>query len=203
MLEEATGMPKKPVVPIVGKDDANDDLTGTNRGETMRGLGGDDSLSGKNGDDLLYGDAGNVLPAGDDVLNGGNGKDYLYGGAENDNLNGGNGKDSLYGEEGDDVLNGGHGKDLLDGGEGADQLYGDKGKDTFQFGLLFGDDTIWDFKDGKEKIDLTAFAAPFGFGSLDIDLAGNDALITVAGHGTILVKNAADLIDESDFIFAA
>jgi Ca2+-binding RTX toxin-like protein len=216
-------MPKKPKEPPIGT--AGDDplLNGTNRGDTIHGLGGNDGINGKNGDDTLYGDEG------DDILSGGNGQDALYGGSENDTLNSGNGKDSLFGEDGDDVLNGGrgkdwleggagddelyggNGKDSLDGGMGADHLYGDKGKDTFKFGPLFADplagvvaDTIHDFEDG-EKIDLTATglkATDLGFTLFITDVAGGNVEITNATHGKIIVLGAAGLIDGSDLIFA-
>ncbi|HET7715863.1 MAG TPA: calcium-binding protein [Bauldia sp.] len=214
-------MPKKPVEPINGSDAVNDVLDGTNQNDLIYGGGGDDTLSGKNGNDSLFGEEDT------DTLYGGNGKDSLYGGLGNDTLNGGNAKDSLYGDEGADSLYGGNGrdaldggkdndhlfggrgKDTLDGGEGNDNLYGGKGKDTFKFGLLFADtttgDTIHDFEDGREKIDLSAA----GFKASDIGVTlfiadvGTNVEITNATHGKIVVVGAAGQIDASDLILAA
>jgi Ca2+-binding RTX toxin-like protein len=141
------------------------------------------------------------------ILTGGNGKDSLYGDDGDDVLRGGHGKDLLDGGIGNDELHGGTGKDSLDGGEGNDDLYGGRGKDSFNFGPLFGDptfvgaDTIHDFEDGKEKIDLSATGLTAG-DVLIADVGGNSE-ITGAAHGKIIVLGAAGLIDASDLILAA
>ncbi len=203
-------MPKKPKNPpegTSGDDSGESALNGTNKGDLILGLGGSDEISGKNGDDTLYGDGDDDgLPLGHvpgaDFLNGGNGNDQLHGGEEDDTLKGGNGKDWLYGDEGNDTLKGGNGKDHLDGGAGNDDLYGGKGKDTFEFGLLFGSDTIFDFKDGKEKMDVSAAGLTLANLTFGVGVDPDDAQITTT-QGVIIVKDAAGLIDESDFIFAA
>jgi Ca2+-binding RTX toxin-like protein len=164
----------KPTSPDPATED-DDVLNGTNRKDVIDALGGDDEVHGKNGKDVLDGNDGN------------------------DELFGGNGKDSLFGGSGNDQLWGGRGKDLLDGGEGDDVLEGGKGKDTFQFGLTFGNDTILDFEDGREKLDVSA--AGLKAEDLNIGAAAGNAVITTA-QGIITVLGAAGLIDEQDFIFA-
>ena len=80
-----------------------DNLTGSFRGETLRGLGGNDLLNGLGGNDVLLGGAGN---------------DSVLGGGGNDQLVGDSGNDHLDGQLGRDNLSGGLGKDNLLGGGG-------------------------------------------------------------------------------------
>jgi autotransporter-associated beta strand protein len=127
-----------------------DHLNGTKQNDLIQGLGGDDNLVGNPGDDVLLGGQGN------DKLIGNGGDDFLLGGAGDDDLNG---------NEGNDILNGGTGNDNLKGGEGSD---------TFIFAGLFGDDTIWNFAEGVDRLDISAFSSflPGGFGSLDTNSDG-------------------------------
>lgn len=74
--------------------------------------------------------------------------------AGNDKLFGQESKDKLYGQDGKDKLFGGGGKDKLYAGEGKDQLTGGGGKDTFIFNKHEDKNTIKDFENGKDKIDL-------------------------------------------------
>lgn len=115
--------------------------------------------NGGNGNDNLSGTSGR------DELNGGNGIDILTGGNGNDILNGGNGNDSLYGGVSDDTLNGNNGDDLLDGGLGKDILTGGRGSDRFVLAVGAGSDTITDYKDGEDRIGLSA---SLSFGQLTV-----------------------------------
>lgn len=151
----------------------NDSISGQGGADTIYGHGGGDSLSGDippgsgpsllgaAGDDTLYGQAGNDSLAGgvgNDRLYGGSGADTLYGNHSqdtgtdtgNDWLYGGSGDDRLYGQSGDDVLIGGHGYDWLTGGAGADLFVYLSGQDT--------GDWIFDFQQGVDRIDLSAFS---------------------------------------------
>ena len=101
-----------------------------------------DRINGRNGVDYVDGFGGN------DVLKGKGGNDKLYGGK---------GKDKLFGDAGNDKLFGGKGNDKLFGGKGNDKLTGGKGKDVFVFKKNEGKDTITDFQNSKDKIDLKAF----------------------------------------------
>jgi hypothetical protein len=98
-----------------------DTLTGSNRPNQIKGLGGGDLINGLRNDDTLYGNAG------DDRVNGGLGDDEVYGG---------NGNDYVEGDYGHDLIDTGLGSDLVaarDGyedriicGEGTeDRVYAD------------------------------------------------------------------------------
>ena len=92
--------------------------------DSTKPTGGDDLLNGTDKADTIFGLGGN------DVLLGLAGNDLLDGGAGDDNLDGGKGRDKLKGQKGDDVLTGGDGDDVLIGGPGKDKLNGGKGNDT-------------------------------------------------------------------------
>ncbi len=145
----------------------------------------------KIGDDIIFGFRGN------DTLNYSLDDDnvVLWGTSGDDALFGGRGNDTLYGGEGDDQLFGGAGQDTLIGGPGADILAGGDGNDTFKW--LAGDmagtadehfDTILDWSNGSNKLDITELLSDFGFNSQDHDLAdwvqvtndGTDTTIAVA-----------------------
>lgn len=144
----------------------------------------------RTGDDIIFGfragDTLNFLKLDDLFLDGTSGDDALFGGQ---------GNDFLYGGEGDDQLFGGNGDDLLVGGQGADILSGGAGDDTFQW--LKGDmegtsdehfDTIIDWGEGNNKLNIAELLDDFGFGELDKNLAiwvnvtndGTDTTIAVA-----------------------
>jgi Ca2+-binding RTX toxin-like protein len=76
----------------------DDDIHGTDAGETLDALAGNDVVSAYGGDDTLFGGAG------DDSLSGGDGNDQVYGGAGNDTFGGDAGDDVLYGGEGNDTF---------------------------------------------------------------------------------------------------
>ncbi|WP_306251425.1 hypothetical protein [Parvularcula sp. IMCC14364] len=90
-------------------------------------------------------------------MRGNGGNDTLNGDEGNDLLVGGQGGDILKGGDGNDVLDGRKGDDLLHGGAGTDILSGKAGADTFIFAVGDEDDTITDFQDDQDKIDLTSF----------------------------------------------
>lgn len=138
----------------------NDTLNGGAGNDTVEGGDGKDEITGGVGADVLKGQAG------DDTLKGGTKADELTGGKGADDLSGQKGNDDLEGNQGKDVLEGGDGKDTLDGGKGNDELKGQKGNDTltggkgkdvFVFAKKGGKDTITDFTNGEDKLDLSAF----------------------------------------------
>ena len=88
----------------------------------------------------------------------------MQGGTGEDSLSGGAGNDRLFGDGDNDTLIGGAGKDELTGGgfNGS----GDLSVDTFVFTAVTDSgvtnatrDTILDFEDGVDKIDLSAIDA--------------------------------------------
>ena len=119
----------------------------------------------------------------------------IFGDAGNDWVVGGADNDTLYGGAGADALNGGLGDDTLTGGADAD---------TFYFNGAFGTDTITDFTDGEDTIDLTAMTDITGFGDLTISADGTDAVIdlTSQGGGTIRLESFdVNDLDADDFNF--
>jgi VCBS repeat-containing protein len=133
-------------------------------GSTIVGTSGNDKLVGTKGNDKIFGGAGDdklIGGKGNDKLYGGSGNDKLFGGSGNDKLIGGKGDDKLYGGSGKDKINGGGGDDVIHGGAGADVLIGGKGNDVFVYlsaaeSNLCAWDRILDFKQGHDKIDLSA-----------------------------------------------
>lgn len=87
--------------------------------------------------------------------NGGGKADLMIGNEGNNTLDGFAGNDTLLGGSGNDTLRGGEGNDRIDGGRGDDTLQGDIGADRFVFSTGYGTDTITDFGDGADRIDLT------------------------------------------------
>ena len=215
-----------------GNDDDGDNGSGQGSGalEELGKGNDDDGDNGNSGDDKESGNGaadgseqGNgtlkELGNGDDDagdkgkrLEGGRGDDWLQGGDGNDRLHGRAGDDDLNGMAGDDVLRGGKGDDNLNGGAGNDTLTGGKGDDVFYFQPAdgAGTDTITDFGNGADLIDLMFFQLDSLDGlmtlsdeGVTIDLTG----VTVTGTdgvestgGTILLEGLSSLPDSDSFI---
>ncbi|GIT89956.1 hypothetical protein JANAI62_05600 [Jannaschia pagri] len=210
----------------------NDLLVGTESGNVLDGSFGDDSLRGEGGQDTLIGGAGaDTLNGGDGsdfvsyadsfvrvVLNLGvgftSGGDAMgdsfisienaIGSQANDRIVGSAGDNILLGDKGRDALLGGAGADTLNGGDDADQLTGGAGADVFVIDDHFSNwvDTILDFEDGLDKIDLSRGGQRFS--DLTIQTSGADLTIDVAFRAyQIVLKNAAatTTLTEADFIF--
>jgi len=129
---------------------------------TKYGTSGNETLTGSSLADIIYaGDGDNTVNsgAGDDVVFGGDGKDFIQAGAGNDLIYSGAGDDLLSGGEGDDIIVAGAGNDTISGDAGDDIISGGSGDDVFQFKAGFGHDTITDFGDGHDKINIYAGAA--------------------------------------------
>jgi Ca2+-binding RTX toxin-like protein len=101
----------------------NDNFTGSNFDDLLRGYDGSDRMQGRGGYDIIYGDDGN------DTIEGGEGGGYLRGGAGEDLLVGGSGFDDMHGNEGNDTLHGGDGADWVVGGKNDDRLLGEGSAD--------------------------------------------------------------------------
>ncbi|MEG5067223.1 calcium-binding protein [Microcoleus sp. B3-A4] len=142
----------------------------------INGTPGNDNLTGTNGSDNISG------LDGDDALTGRQGNDILVGGGGNDNL---------FGGKGFDTLNGGLGNDILVGGAG---------NDVFVLGAGLGVDTISDFANGQDIIQLINGLT---FGQLSISPGTDGTLIRVASSGEVLASLtgvAPNLIGSEDFI---
>ena len=100
------------------------------------------------------------LGAGDDVFDGDKGS---VRGA----ILGGDGGDDIFGGNGHQSINGGTNIDVLAGGKGSDSLTGGDGTDTFVLRTGFGRDTVTDFFNGQDVIDLSRLNAIKNFDDLD------------------------------------
>ena len=94
-------------------------------------------------------------------------------------------------------INGSTGNDVIGGWANDDVLTGNGGADVFEFSDTsdFGDDTVTDFTDGVDKIDLD-------YDSVTISSAhgGADTLITT-DHGTVILTGVDYYnIDQNDFV---
>ena len=112
----------------------------------------------------------------------------------------------LYGEDGDDFISGSNGSDKINGGKGQDILIGGSGEDSFDFSSLEDSsinaiDTIEDFEQGIDKINLSQIEEDLSFNSFEFTVEN--------GHTIIKDKNSDFAIDvvgqfnltEDDFNF--
>lgn len=142
-----------------------------------------------------------------DTMTGGSGDDYFDGLNGDDLLEGGLGNDTLIGDIGADRLHGGGGADELIGGFDGDILTGGLGKDRFVYrSSNDGGDTITDFDNGDDVIDLTALGISGGMDDLSIiDIGGNSYQVIYHGFFSVfeLTVNvtAGQVLDETDFLF--
>jgi Ca2+-binding RTX toxin-like protein len=142
-------------------------------------------INGTPGNDNQTGTSGN------DIINGSEGDDVLTGLRANDVLNGG---------DGNDILSGGKGFDTLNGGLGNDNLVGGAGNDVFVLGARLGVETISDFTNSQDTIQLINGLT---FGQLSISPGTNGTLITQAGSGEVLASVTGvvpNILGSEDFI---
>lgn len=151
--------------------DGQDWLVGGAGGDRMEGGAGDDQYMidsaqdrvverAGEGIDVIYSDRSvdlaqfanvedvRLLGADDLMATGTAGANVLQGNDGDNLLSGGAGKDRLFGGLGDDRLR---------GGAGNDQLSGEEGADVFVFDRRGGRDLVYDFTDGVDRLDLSAF----------------------------------------------
>lgn len=179
-----------------------DDVVYGDDGDDILGGGqGRDFIEAGNGNDIIYG--GNQDDHGSggffQFLDGGNGNDLMFGGATaNEVVLGGNGNDIIYNGAGDDQdIFGNDGNDTLWGGAGDDELSGGNGTDVFAFVAGNGDDTITDFQDGTDLLDLSNVD---GFDSDNLVTAtqGGNTVLFYGDNDTITFNGTVSL-DSSDF----
>lgn len=157
---------------------------------TQEGTELEDELEGTEIEDGIYG------LGGDDIIRGLAGDDVVDGGSGDDSLRGGRGADDIRGGSGDDALFGGGGADVLKGGIGVDRMTGGGGDDVFIVNPGDGAETITDFEDGRDIIDLSAFKQFEGQAALDgAASVGANVLLTLPGGAsvTLLDFTLADL----------
>lgn len=199
----------------------DDDIAGGAGQDDVLAGDGDDAIKGNGGADILRGNAGadNIRAgSGADEVLGGNGADTITGNSGADDLRGNNGRDEISGGVGADTIKGGGGGDLIDGGGGADLLEGGTGQDTitgrggddtlqgdggadiFQFRATDVNDTILDFTQGVDTIEIISGAAAFA--DLVIEQDGDDVLIGFGDGQVRVVTDTVDAFTEDDFIFS-
>ena len=143
-------------------------------------------MIGGKGTDFIYVDADDTL------INGGDGFDYAYvetyksyganfkvAGTNVEYVGGGLADDVidatgvaygtvLFGNYGNDVLIGGAGNDRLHGLGRRRHLTGGAGNDTFYFAAYSGRDTVTDFTDGQDVLNMTGYGGLTSIGQLAI-----------------------------------
>ena len=127
----------------------NDTITDFTQGEDLIDLSAFSTISGFSDLTFTSDDEGVTL----DLTALGGGNELLIGAAGDDSIAGGGGSDTLLGRAGDDTL---------DGGSGGDSYWGGEGADTFVVGPDNSENILWDFRDGEDVIDLTAFTGISG-----------------------------------------
>lgn len=182
---------------------AGDDvLVGDSRADVIQGLGGDDTLRGKAGDDEIYGGGGADRISGNsgqDFINGNGGDDFIRADKGADVVRGGAGTDKINGGGGADRLFGGAGDDTIIGRTGDDTLKGNGGADVFQFRASDRNDTILDFEQGQDRIEILNGAASFA--ELSVEQDGADVVITFGSGQITVISDDAASFDANDFIF--
>lgn len=129
----------------------------------------------------------------------------MAGGDGNDIMTGARLGDSLYGHGGNDKLVGGGGADSLFGGQGTDLLVGGAANDVFVFGTNSGSDRVADFRQGSDRVDLSALDTTFadvqaalhlvrGTVRLDLSDIGGAGWIDFSGQHKLAAFDAGDFI---------
>ena len=114
-------------------------------------------------------------------------------------MKGGGGSDLINGGGGADLLQGGGGSDTLTGRGGDDTLRGNGGADTFQLRASDRNETIQDFRQGQDLIEIVSGANSFA--ALDIEQEGRDVLIGFGSGQVRVVTDNVAAFSEDDFIF--
>ncbi len=112
----------------------------------------------------------------------------------------------LIGSAQADTIFGAGGADFLHDGAGADTLTGGAGADVFIFDRDGAVDSITDFEDGIDRIDVTAWGRMYSTAALTITatatgaevIYGDERLVITSSTGTALTTA---LLTDADFIF--
>ncbi|MBX9459196.1 MAG: M10 family metallopeptidase C-terminal domain-containing protein [Rhizobium sp.] len=110
-------------------------------------------------------------------------------------ISGNSGQNTLFGLGGTDIINGGRGNDILHGGAAAD---------TFVFATGTGHDTIADFQDGIDLIDITGIRKINDFAQIADAMTqnGTDVVIDLGGKDSLTIQNVTiDKLTAIDFAY--
>ncbi|MCZ4351384.1 M10 family metallopeptidase C-terminal domain-containing protein [Roseovarius aestuarii] len=131
------------------------------------------------------------------------GDDDLRGTSGSNLLRGYGGDDKLYGRSGDDTLSGGDGADRFDGGHGDDVLYGGDDVDVFHFDRGEDHDTIKDFENNVDLIELDNFIFAPGQDAFDFATQTGSDVVFDFGNGDMLTVEdvtIAQLYNDLDIV---
>jgi Ca2+-binding RTX toxin-like protein len=98
-------------------------------------------------------------------------------------------------------MDGGDGDDRLQGSATSDFFTGGAGVDRFVFGPAWGSDTISDFEDGVELIDLSASGLTFGDLTIFDEFGFGDTTIESSAGRIVLTGVAVESVTQADFVF--
>jgi len=101
---------------------------------------------------------------------------------------------AIRGDAGNNVLTGSSANDILVGGRGSDTLIGGGGNDIYRYASGDGSDIIDDYGDGSVGVggtDVIQFASGILPGNVTVaeGNSGADLVLTIAGSGTLTLKN--------------
>lgn len=190
----------------------NDALTGNSSANLLAGNNGNDRLNGGGGNDTLVGGSGG------DRLAGGDGTDttsYAFApkgvranlASPADNTGDAQGDtyssiENLIGSSYADKLTGNSSANKIDGAKGNDTLTGGSGADVFVFAKGYGRDTVTDFKNKVDHIDLRSY--DFASASSVLNKAvqvDSDVEIRLGTTDIIVLKDFSKAsLDASDFL---
>ncbi|MCJ2188609.1 calcium-binding protein [Novosphingobium beihaiensis] len=183
-------------MPVIGPDPTGTIVNGSSDSDVIDSGGGNDAVHAYEGDDTVYGGANRdhlYGEDGNDFLDGEGENDKLYGGAGDDTLVGGGQNDRLYGGDGDDIINGGDDDDVLFGDNPSDGNDNEGGHDIFLFDGDDGNDKVFDFEHGIDKVHLLGDDLSY---TLDYTNSGN----TVMTWGATTVTFYDEKLDASDIL---
>ena len=167
--------------------------------DTIKNLGTKSVLNGGSGNDIIvngqYFERGGL----DVSIKGGAGNDTITNAGANAVLDGGVGNDVIYNgyyyhdgtyydnnsnnDQKNNKYNGSN--TTIRGGAGNDTIYGGAGAEIFQYALGDGDDIIWGYTSGQDKIQLSK-------GKVNAyTIIENDVVLSI-GKGQITIKDAKD-----------
>jgi Ca2+-binding RTX toxin-like protein len=124
-------------------------------------------------------------------------------GKKNLNGTGNDDQSDLFGNKGKNFLSALGGNDILDGKKGADKLEGGDGADTFVFKTGYGKDTVVDFENGVDQIDVSGWQAIEDFSDIESHMSSSngDVVIKIGKDVLRIADTSEGDIDQTDFLF--